>query len=336
MLSDIMRINILCVAPLSSSLPKVSELTSKYYAVPIFNSTSDNQDSDTYISIAGLPEIIPQCCMYGKCQACYKTPSKNPLILLHGHSFNQDTHAYQSIEVFNGFEQNLSNDKSYFQTGILLQGGNSTAGILGHYYIPPVIKPTYYLETYNDLLGLTVSESKTGNIDTYALRLKESIDYTMFVTGSTKVDIVAHSMGGLVVRRYMQIFGTKNIGTVILVATPNQGISDRTYGLCKIFGALNECDDMRSDGIFIKKLNDFSDQPDIKNIYLVIGSGCDTDGLDGDGIVTANNSMMLGFPKSHVLYVKGVCSGTTFLHNELLDINKYPEVYEYVKSKLGN
>ena len=314
-------------------LPIISTITTKYYPLPAFDILA-NTPSNIDITMTPPPAVVPQCCIYDKCQSCEKNSSKDPLILLHGHSFNVNTDAYQSIEIFDGYESALTDDKLYYSTGLLVKNDNSSRGILGHYYIPVVSKLTYYLETYNDLLGLQVSESKTTNIDTYALRLKESIDYTMYVTGSNKVDIVAHSMGGLVVRRYMQVFGTENIGTVILIATPNNGISDRTYNLCKIFGASNECEDMRSNGLFINKLNDYSSQPDIKNLYLVVGRGCDTDGVDGDGIVSVNNSLMSIVPDSHVLYVNGTCSGTTFLHNELLNIDKYPEVYNFVKEKL--
>lgn len=331
LLSDIYLIKASCYNSTATSIPTVTVITAKYCPLPVFDASYNTTDTH----LLAPPEVVPQCCMYGKCQSCEKTSEKNPLILLHGHSFNQDTHAYQSIEIFNSFERALRNDRLYYSTGVLVKNENSTGGILGHYYIPVVSKPTYYLETYNNLLGLTVSESKTGNIDTYALRLKESIDYTMYVTGSTKVDIVAHSMGGLVVRRYMQIFGTQNLGTVILIASPNNGISDKAYSLCKIFGASNECEDMRTDAIFIKKLNDFSSQPDIKNLYLIVGRGCDTNGIDGDGVVSVNSSLITTVPDSRVLYVNGTCSGTTLLHNELLNVDEYPEVYAFVKSKLN-
>jgi hypothetical protein len=141
-------------------------------------------------------------------------------------------------------------------------------------------------------------------------------------------------MGGLVVRRYIQIFGAQNLGTVILIGTPNNGISEKTYTLCKIFGAVNECEDMRASGIFIKKLNDYANQPDIKNLYLVVGRGCDTDGEDGDGVVAVNNSLIKNFPDSRVLYVDGECSGTNLLHGDMLDVSTHPEVYEFVKEKL--
>jgi hypothetical protein len=32
--------------------------------------------------------------------------------------------------------------------------------------------------------------------------------------------------------------------------------------------------------------------------------------------------------------VNGTCSGVTVLHNELLNVEEYPQVYDFVKSKL--
>ena len=42
-------------------------------------------------------------------------------------------------------------------------------------------------------------------------------------TGAKKVDIVAHSMGGLVARYYIQKSGTGDVGKLIMIGTPNHG-----------------------------------------------------------------------------------------------------------------
>ncbi|MGV8086694.1 MAG: alpha/beta fold hydrolase [Candidatus Woesearchaeota archaeon] len=313
----------------TTNIPLVHNVLLNYYTMPQIN-LSDY----TGITIIKPPESVKQCCMYGKCQSCEKHSSKNPLILLHGHSFNLKNYAYQSIEIFNDFEKKFSEDKTYYVSGIPIIGKDITRGILGNYYVPVIIKPTYYVATYNDLLGLTSVDSKTENIDTYALRLSESIDYTLQITGSSKVDIVTHSMGGLVLRRYTQIFGTQKIGKVILIAAPNQGISSSIYAYCKVFGYDGECENMRSESIYMKKLNDYSNQPHIEELYLVIGKGCETDGFDSDGVVLVNNSLLSSVSENNILFVEGKCSGTKLLHNDLLDTTQYPEVYEFVKSKL--
>jgi hypothetical protein len=342
MLSHLQDLHQLCsdMIPLSSnfsstsspSMPPAVKLDVKQYSMP---SNVYNQSSIPAYPIIP-PEISSNCCVFNKCQSCNKSSSKNPLILLHGHSFDQGSGAYRSVEIFDDFDDRLVREGIYYPTGMLIYGANSTYDALGKFDVPIVSKPTYYIETYNDLLGLTVSESKTSNIDTYVLRLKESIDYTLYLTGKDKVDIVTHSMGGLVVRRYMQVFGTDHIGKVILIASPNAGISSTTYNLCKIFGASNECDDMNAEGLFIKKLNDLSNQPDMDKVYLVIGKGCSTSGLDGDGVVTVNSSIMKSVSKSHILYVEGNCTSTSYLHTTLLNIYQYPQVYDFVKEKLAD
>ena len=55
--------------------------------------------------------------------------------------------------------------------------------------------------------------------------LKELIDLLKFRTGRDKVVIVAHSMGGLVARSYMQIFGDEDVDKIIMITTPNKGVS---------------------------------------------------------------------------------------------------------------
>ncbi|MGV8171132.1 MAG: esterase/lipase family protein [Candidatus Woesearchaeota archaeon] len=323
------NVEALCDSGSNDVLPEINAITTNYYNIPSF--------AKPIVNITPAPETIPKCCIYNICQSCEENNTHNPLILLHGHSFNQDIHAYRSIDIFDGFEYAFMDDKEYYLAGLLIPSGNASEGILGRYPVPVISKATYYLEMYNDLLGFEVSESKTENIDTYALRLKESVDYTLYVTGNDKVDIVAHSMGGLVVRKYMQVFGTEKIGTVILIGTPNNGVGDKTYNLCKVFGANLECEDMRSDSLFIKKLSDPLDQPDFSNMYLVVGRGCDTEGIDGDGVVTVNSSVISGFPEDHILYIdRGDmgCSVTKVFHQDLLNTRIYPEVYEFVKDKL--
>jgi pimeloyl-ACP methyl ester carboxylesterase len=330
MILDISSIEHACGSKSDMALPSLTVITAKYLTIPQFDEPS--------IKVPKAPVAVKKCCIYDMCQPCEAHTTQNPLVLLHGHSFNQGVDAYRSIEIFDGFEYALSGENFYFLTGLLVDGNNASRGILGRYVVPAISKPTYYLETYNDLLGLNVKESKDANIDTYALRLKESIDYTLYITGSDKVDIVAHSMGGLVVRRYIQIFGTKDVDKIILVGTPNQGIDERTYNLCKLFGASAECEDMRSDSLFMSKLNDPANQPNVSNMYLVVGRGCDTEGVDGDGVVTVESVLVKNVPEDHILYVdRGTegCSVTNVFHQDLIRMNKYPQVYTFIKSKLG-
>ena len=86
---------------------------------------------------------------------------------------------------------------------------------------------------------------------------------------------------------------------------------------------------MGKDSLFINKLN----QQEIKNIpiYNIIGTGCLMDNEQGDGIVK-NSSSYLSYAKNY--YVNGTCSGLNFFHTDLVDSDKYPEVYEIINQTL--
>jgi len=65
--------------------------------------------------------------------------------------------------------------------------------------------------------------SSTGSITTYAGKLENKIKAIKGDTGAKKVDIVAHSMGGLVARWYIQKLNGKDVGKLIMIGTPNHG-----------------------------------------------------------------------------------------------------------------
>lgn len=268
------------------------------------------------------------CCIYGVCESC-NNKQTTPLILLHGHSFSGRSSAYTSTEMFSKLEDKFEKDKKYVITGILNPQSSEEylKGDLGKQNVPAVFKQTYYVDYYNDLPEFIIKESKSNNIDSYALRLNEIVEYVKDVTGSEKVDILAHSMGGLVARKYIQAFGDGSINKFIMVGTPNKGIEDTTTTYCKIFGAKAECDDMTSESLFISKLNSPSNRIKISP-YIIIGKGCEmSQGKDGDGVVLVSSAELSG---ANITYIQGKCDGFNYLHNELLNPNKYPEVYEKI------
>jgi hypothetical protein len=70
------------------------------------------------------------------------------------------------------------------------------------------------------------------SISLYAQRLQEEIDFIKKKEGVNNVDIVAHSMGGLIARRYVeaedfhdiQMCYNGDIEKLIMIATPNHGV----------------------------------------------------------------------------------------------------------------
>ncbi|MFA4873292.1 MAG: LamG-like jellyroll fold domain-containing protein [Patescibacteria group bacterium] len=68
---------------------------------------------------------------------------------------------------------------------------------------------------------------RQDNAQSAAQYLVPIIDEAKSRTGQSKVDIVAHSMGGLVARSYIQSAGYRNdVDQLLLIGTPNQGSSD--------------------------------------------------------------------------------------------------------------
>jgi len=119
---------------------------------------------------------------------------------------------------------------------ILIPGILGSWKVLGEWELDPI------LNTYDNLWeamqdsGYVVDENlfafpynwRLSNIYTAGL-LKDKIDYVKQITGSSKVDIVAHSMGGLVARAYVELLDYENdIDQLIFLGTPHNG-STRSY-----------------------------------------------------------------------------------------------------------
>ena len=64
-------------------------------------------------------------------------------------------------------------------------------------------------------------------IEDTAMQLQEKITEVLSITGANRVNIVAHSMGGLVVRYYIQnLMVTRDVEKFAMIATPNRGSVD--------------------------------------------------------------------------------------------------------------
>lgn len=281
-----------------------------------------------YTSEFILSEPLPICCFKDECYDCIDDSSLNyPVILVHGHSFNEKLSAELSMEAFSDLARDLE-EEGYLDAGYFYGGQYSEKlkGYLGRIDAPIVVEATYYLDTQTTEEGDFIYDSKWENIDTYSDRLNEIVLNVKYLTGKDKVILVAHSMGGLVTRRYMQLYGVEDIDRVILIGVPNQGIDDFVLDYCHVFGADIECSEMNKESMFINKLNgDYL--PDIP-IYNLVGLGCDWEGTIGDGIVKNESAYLKGIEN---IYVNGTCKGVDFFHVNMIKPSKYPEIYELIK-----
>jgi pimeloyl-ACP methyl ester carboxylesterase len=62
-----------------------------------------------------------------------------------------------------------------------------------------------------------------ADIDSYADGLARRIEEICAATGSDKLVILAHSMGGLAARAYLRKYGTRRVGKLITLGTPHRG-----------------------------------------------------------------------------------------------------------------
>lgn len=287
-----------------------------------------------------LENLTSSCCLNGKCFACCDDLCKSnsslyPIIFIHGHDFSSSVTPEYDLENFWEIKDKLEAEDYINAGSILINVPESSAkGIWGENPNPISVGASYYFDSIKNESVFNVLQEKKDNIDTYAIRLKNIIDSVKYKTNREKVVIVSHSMGGLVARRYIQIFGEDSVDKMILIASPNRGIGAETLKICKLFGEEKECDDMDENSALINKL-DRQTELNIP-IYNIVGIGCDTYGENGDGIVT-NRSAQLNWAKNY--YVNGTCRKNEFkyLHSRIIYPEEYPQAYEIIKNILkGN
>ncbi len=279
-----------------------------------------------------LSETTRQCCTFGECavccadESCRSSPQKYPVVLIHGHAVNRELEAEFSLDVFTNMQQHLESD-GYLNAGaISLYTGAVPYGAWGELPRPITIEASYYFDTLVQNEGLLYVPTKTENIDTYAIRLRDIISTVRARTGSPRVILVGYSMGGLVARRYLSIFGSTDVDKLILIGTPNHGINGDIDKYCPWVGASRECKDMSPGSLLLKKLNQ-EPLPAIP-ITNIIGSGCRMDGEDGDGIVLYRSAQLDG---ARNIVVNGTCESINRpLHTRLVNPNRMPAVYQTI------
>lgn len=90
----------------------------------------------------------------------------------------------------------------------------------------------------------------TWTIEAMARELKKNVNTIIKNTRHRKVDIIGHSLGGLVARYYVQeLGGFKNVENLITLATPNWGTQ------LAVFGIGPSARQMEPDAEFIDRLN---------------------------------------------------------------------------------
>ncbi len=294
-----------------------------------------------------LKEHKPMCCVFGVCKVCCNETSCSndslsySVIFVHGHAANKAQSPHYSLNVFDKL-QNILQNEGYLNAGMILPDDSYSEvskGEWGKSGLPIEVKFTYYLDVYDENGTIIDIVKNSEYIENYSVRLNRAIELLKYRTGKNKVNIFAHSMGGLVAREYIREFGDDSVNKIVMFGTPNYGIIGQTERLCPVLGETKECVQITQGSDFLNRLNahDFENTentPVTTKYYTIIGTGCDTSGFDGDGIVPAKN-VNLSYSKNY--YVKGVCDDWfNPLHGQMLEQidGRYNQTYEYIKEIL--
>lgn len=328
---------------ISENIDNLSSSLQNLTGLPLSNTTITSLE-ETYLGRVELAEAYPtaslgivfeesqpQCCLFRECKPCCtsKECSNNaetyPVMLLHGHAVSEGVSAEYSLEGFTKIQKKLEED-GYLNAGIitLYTPEAIVSGLWGLSGKPVVVKSSYYFDVFKEAPeNYKVVQTKSESIDTYAIRLKELVDVIKYRTRKPKVNIIAFSMGGLVARRYVQVFGDQDVNKLILIGTPNSGVTGEVARVCPLLGAEFECRDLTEGSLFLNKLNR-TPKPSIP-VYTIVGTGCDMSEGKGDGIVLEDHAI-IPWAENHI--IQGVCSGKFKpLHLDLLKPDLYPEAY---------
>jgi len=93
-----------------------------------------------------------------------------------------------------------------------------------------------------------VNESLFGDLNVYAKRMEDMIDRILLLTQQPKVILIAHSMGGLVSRRYMSLSSQNwnKVDTLLTIGSPLMGVSASP-------GVIGQFTDLQENSILIQE-----------------------------------------------------------------------------------
>ena len=242
-----------------------------------------------------------------------------PIVFIHGHALNPGD-APTSIKRFEEFQKRFEIERLYLDKGAITLGTLENEMVKTQDWKTRVsIRVSYYLQKkYGGESDPTFEVSDQESITIYARRLGETIESILNCANVNKVNIIAHSMGGLVAREYIKQTNGKNVNKLIMLGTPNSGVGDFETAFCaeRNPNTINECTDMFKDGKFITSLNGAFGGV---NYYTVAG--------DGDFVVP-ESSVRLNFAHNKVANGCG--------HSGLIEPSQCADSYNFILDILKN
>ena len=196
----------------------------------------------------------------------------NPVVIIHG--YNPLYNSQLSQITLKELADALAEDLQYSNKGVLYK--DTTCEQLGSLQ-PIVIRASYF----NDFELLEIPD--------YAQNLAAIINTIKKCTQARQVNVVAHSMGGIVARYYLQHIDSSSIKNLVMLGTPNHG---KLYNVGRVPYFLKEEDyskfnldfiALTENTTFMRTLN--SKVENGTNFHTIAG---DIDGV-GDGLIVAKS-----------------------------------------------
>jgi pimeloyl-ACP methyl ester carboxylesterase len=78
-------------------------------------------------------------------------------------------------------------------------------------------------DNFSNVYSITFQDDKCGSVEAHAAELNNTVNGILRNTGGEKVNIVAHSKGGLDARWYLAHSGIDKVANLIMIGTPNSG-----------------------------------------------------------------------------------------------------------------
>lgn len=140
-----------------------------------------------------------------------------------------------------------------------------------------------------------MSDSYRNCIETSAGELKLAVDRLIKETGAPKIDIVAHSLGGLVTRYYVKsLGGDKKVRNVVTLASPHHGtlLADSNPWFCSVT-------QMAVNSVFLNNLNATDETPGSQVLWTSYRNAADPFVIPYDSPVIAG-ARNEAIPENHV------------------------------------
>jgi len=210
-----------------------------------------------------------------------------PILVLHG--FNPTYTRRFSEQSLKQLQDDLANDLGYSNRGLLTK--ETTCAELRYTEKPIILRATYFD-------GADLQE-----IQEYSETVGDLITRVINCTGAKKVDVITHSMGGIITRHYIKTHDDPSIRKLIMLGTPNHGGLYKVGDLVDIFIEEGESKismdfvQLSESHSFVQGLNEDDETPGDVEYHTIAG---DVDG-QGDGLVRTLSVPLVGAKSNSVV-----------------------------------